>query len=79
MIVVVFKGLYGAPETPKKHTSMRDCPRQRHSVVLDFRSQQNAELVNRHPVVQKVNGLMITIEPLVAGRNSANVILAIVG
>lgn len=79
LIVVELKGLYGAPDTPAKNAIMRDFLGQRQSIVLDFRPQRNGELVDRHLVAQKLNGLMTTIEALSAGRDSADVFLAIGG
>jgi len=79
LIVIELKGLYGAPESPAKDVIMRDFLGQRQSIVLDFRPQRNGELVDRQAVLQKLNGLTTTIEVLAAGRDPADVFLAVGG
>lgn len=79
LIVVELKGLYGAPDTPAKNAIKRDFLGQRQSIVLDFRPQRNGELVDRYLVIQKLNGLMTTIEALSAGRDAEEVFVAIGG
>lgn len=79
LIVVELRGLHGAPDTPAKDVIMRDFLGQRQSIVIDFRPQRSADLVDRHLVLEKVTSLMSTIEVLSAGRDTADVFVAVGG
>jgi len=79
LIVVELKGLHGGPDTPAKDVIMRDFLGQRQSMLVDFRPQRSDELVDRHLVLQRLNTLMPAIGVLSAGRDSADVFVAVGG
>jgi len=79
LIVVELKGLHGAPDTPAKDVVMRDFFGQRQSIVIDFRPQRSADLVDRHLVLEKLATLMSMIEVLSAGRDTADIFVAVGG
>lgn len=79
LIIVELRGLHSSPDSPAKGAELGEYIGQKEWVQVDFRPQGNDALVDPNLALTKISGIKTTVEILAAGRDKADIQLAIGG
>jgi hypothetical protein len=79
LIIVELRGLHSSPDSPAKGAELGEYIGQKEWVQVDFRPQGNDALVDPDLALTKISGIKTTVEILAAGRDKADIQLAIGG
>jgi len=79
LIIVELRGLHSSPDSPAKGAELGEYIGQKEWVQVDFRPQGKEALVDPDLALTKISGIKTTVEILAAGRDKADIQLAIGG